>query len=922
MKYDQDSAFEAGIEALDEPISPGSGLLKMLIDAHGMAPNVDDQALSREYLDSGTLISSNAKGEFTAATYVASAEMYIKNYEHHMRGAGLQSSLSRNAIPVILPGFTTAEVKKSVSPSSPFSAEDIAWVANVAAVKAMVRTGKMAGDVAGIDLLRIAGIEEPFGIELRFTDIAETIQVSHPRDIFSLRKDIFEVITHLHFENTREALDSTVQAFVEHFAVDAGSEQILKETIYKLPAFVKLTHSSTSLVNLPGIIEAEKTFVNTLDRKALADACKHTSKPSSLKSYLAHSDPGVQADVEKHAVHGALAPAFYSDRTLSVVASAYAGNESCYMNSQGRYPGAEFFRAMEASLNDKSRACLAKLAPRYLLPLIAPRQEDDRVSMHTDIFYLRGVNPSGANVISLWGQEMAEALNQYFDTPGEKKLPAWSEAFNSDAIKQLFMNPISSAERVDGIRNFLHFAEALRSRNQPSSSVRNTAYIGSGFTQKLVGANGDTPQKKVESIFSALNDFGVSSTLIRTSANRMAAKVFGDAIQDWGPLLSVAHVPLPIFAEDSARIVEPKIQSKLKGYLESTREWQVEYCVLDLYFNNAESSEFDPGSDKDDDITLRYHLILKSDSVGVDGTKTTIWNQLEATCKRGYFGSELAFSVSRPATDEIYFSVVNKDSMGNRRESDYFFPFPRAATINKSAIPSPVRAVHQVATEGNERFLNAFRQHTNSLISSVSKRVLELVIEKPLLMSCLLPSVNPSDGALDDKMDAKVSKETGRILFRSAMSTHSTNAIAPLISRMKDVESKKNGLSIFDIALESSKSRFPELTITALADHPQFKSSPERFSDFLSESAGKLIERHPSLVPLATQHGMRIDDVAKMAWDALHPIRQTPHALAVLKADAMSKHIESRLKENGSDLNSPTPLASSAKAPRRPGMRI
>ena len=194
--------------------------------------------------------------------------------------------------------------------------------------------------------------------------------------------------------------------------------------------------------------------------------------------------------------------------------------------------------------------------------------------------------------------------------------------------------------------------------------------------------------------------------------------------------------------------------------------------------------------------------------------------------------------------------------------------------------------------------------------------------ERPLLMSCLLPSFNPSDGAFDDTMDAKVSKEAGRILFRSSMSTHSTNGIAPLLSRMKDVESKLGGLSILDIALESSKSRFPDLTIRALAQHPQFKSSPERFSDFLCQSSGKLIERHPCLLPLATQHGMRIDDMAKMAWNALHPIRQTPVAVAVIKADAMSKHIEAKLKENGSDLNSTPPLASSAKTLRRPGMRL
>ena len=94
------------------------------------------------------------------------------------------------------------------------------------------------------------------------------------------------------------------------------------------------------------------------------------------------------------------------------------------------------------------------------------------------------------------------------------------------------------------------------------------------------------------------------------------------------------------------------------------------------------------------------------------------------------------------------------------------------------------------------------------------------------------------------------------------------------------------------MALDSTDYRVAQGALGGLRKNSRLGQEPGSLAGLVQASFGKLIERHPELVPLALKLGAKADEAALLAWSHLHPLRRSPHLDASINEAVMRGVIE------------------------------
>ena len=107
----------------------------------------------------------------------------------------------------------------------------------------------------------------------------------------------------------------------------------------------------------------------------------------------------------------------------------------------------------------------------------------------------------------------------------------------------------------------------------------------------------------------------------------------------------------------------------------------------------------------------------------------------------------------------------------------------------------------------------------------------------------------------------------------------------------------------------------PKAALQGLVANAALKQRPDRLAELVQVSLGKLVERHPDLLPMAVELGATVGAEVMLAWQALHPKRQSPEAQAALNEALMRATIaRARAESAANDVAAQT---ASAPSPRR-----
>lgn len=932
-----DDADDADDAASKASVSRGSGMLAGMMSwirrAMGTADGEPTVAsLESEDGDRATpplvnllepLKSRDSEGNFNCVTLMQSLDEYSKRYKNRLHGDGLVLGFSGEMPPPAFlatakqPGYQgvkdtfsflntdysgnqaaeraiiklTESYPKSLASVAP---RQLAWLVNAACVRAAHRMAEYANGSPEFDLGNPSLPVNRRAPRLVFSNNSH-IGLDVLCNATGLRQGIKQTLRVLFEERVRDECDRVKKEFMLAVskACNTSPNDVfhLGDQFQQSTAITSLIFSYLSFVNLRGVIESEKRFIASLDRVALSDAMRHSSNGMTLRAYMTHSDTVVKEDLARHAHHGALAFAHYSDESIKKLSTAHScGDDVVWPGGQslqkkGSPEATLLFKEMNANLSEAAKGILRTLSPRYTGVIAIG---DGRFEAVGAIVAFTA-SPADAERA---GRRLALALNELIVKKESVSALPWAKVFRAPVLMKMLISDVSDEVAVRGLFNFFETANAMRSRGIHHSELwaetgpRLWTKIGLQKAEAFMDA---PPGNSVAAIFQLIGRFAPAHNRMHRSARKAQDNLMAELLKD---------VPL----------IRTNVRSISSGSLgiESTLAWRI------LMAGPASTPPF--RSAQGEPPRIRIALCGEGAVLGAGSIRPWIRQDIDVK----FVDEQAGFTLA--PTDKNFVTYFNRPFSPLVDQKKTRAGYESVDLVDVSGCGISHSAIHNPKHGKPTRAERQSETHAEAVKVQLAPHMARLVEAKPLEWACLFPeAANQLHARIKTNLPIPLTipntltKAKAYKLALVCLSTSNESGFDLVINLAKNPLAKTaTGSSLLDIALESREVDFARSALQSFANHPLLAAQPKLLTNLIQGSLGKLTEMHPSLLPLAMSCGVVVTPDAQMAWDALHPQRKTPEAEAALRAGLMSAVIE-KAKQSHQIAN--PPMAESADSP-------
>jgi hypothetical protein len=354
---------------------------------------------------------------------------------------------------------------------------------------------------------------------------------------------------------------------------------------------------------------------------------------------------------------------------------------------------------------------------------------------------------------------------------------------------------------------------------------------------------------------------------------------------------------------------------------------------------SAELATVRSASVHENDLAGGFRLALRNPGTRKGGT----WTLLDVTARtdsdvdpvRGFRinAESNAFAVRGKGTPEGVAPLVMEvrmqeqtrfRAMANRRVGPHGWSPLDMQDISGCGLTNPHMATR--ISDADRKTIPRMNVHANAAMANYADRVSTMLARQPFHCAAAFPAVARflwSGGrTADDQKLRQVSVATAFKLARACVGSVNPYGMGLLCRYVTRPEHRSaSGAGLLDIALDSTDYRIAQGALEGLRKNSRLAQESGGLAGLVQASFGKLIERHPELIPLALKLGARADETALLAWSHLHPQRRSPHLEASINEAVMRGVIE-RDDLARTAAQQPEPVTSQPPTAARPRRRV
>lgn len=871
---------------------------------------------------------SASPGGFDAAVLMRSLQSYATRYAQHLSGDGLVLRLGVVVPPSAFPAlgekapFARALEAASVhvgdyanleaavrvisdmnlSQSRSVPEAQVAWLANAAMVRAAV---SMSAFVFGRPRLEFQPPPGAVALVFEHANQETRVPIECNSSPLSVHRQSRLGIQHI----WRARLAAQTTEVSREFITALMSQQVpgeilaalkwkLDEALSDFHPLLKMRFSSAAFIDIQAVYKECASFVAGADRVAVRNALRHSTQGLHWGNYFAHLSPEFQNEVTRAEAAGALAHSRYSvallsalnkgdgeDLATSSVISLGPGSIGLPGASQSSgaiwagggndhgYSGQltqRFMAALDAAVSGATREALCKLSPRYFCALATGHPKGK--AFECQLSETRaGLNATLSQVeeAERAGRLLATALNMVVASSpvGRSGLP-WARVLSSAPCYRLLLSTEPEPRATAGLVNLISYANALRAKglsandvvpNLPSAAECMDAPQGNAVGS-LAGRLG-APAMRGQSHFdrAALNLVrGLVALADPVETQTVDANGVASRKLQWVPGLLALRVPYE--GDPNVRggfrlaLQNPEGRKDGTWSLMQVSAWHV----------------------REQGGAASAHQTLDAHTFRVRGEGSAE----EAGC--------LLFDVQIPENTSFR-------AMNNRRQSGDGWSY-----IDMHAMSGEASGKRFIATQTLASDRAAIPQmHSHRLAAEKLwvARLSTMLVTQPLQSAAAFPAVAEflwAGGRLTDHQLLKpVPMAVCFKLARACLGAGNAHGLGLLCSlATKPSTRSSSGRSLLDLALESTQHHCGMAALRGLKENSRLADAPGELAAMVQASFGKLIERHPELIPLAIKCGARADETSMKAWQSLHPLRHLPELQAAMNEAVMNSVID------------------------------
>lgn len=198
--------------------------------------------------------------------------------------------------------------------------------------------------------------------------------------------------------------------------------------------------------------------------------------------------------------------------------------------------------------------------------------------------------------------------------------------------------------------------------------------------------------------------------------------------------------------------------------------------------------------------------------------------------------------------------------------------------------------------DADRRAIVGMQDHTAAAMQAWANQVKVLLLQSPYRAAALFPAAARflwTGGQLaDDQALRPIATAPAFKLARACLGTGNPYGLALLCRYVTRPEQRAgNGVSILDMALEAKSKAMAQGALEGLRRNSKLADAGA-LARVVQGSMGKLVERHPELIPLALRLGAKADETVMNAWRGLHPERHSEDIQAAINHSLMNMAIE------------------------------
>lgn len=692
----------------------------------------------------------------------------------------------------------------------------------------------------------------------------------------------------------------------------------LDDVLQGFKPLLKMRHSSDAFINISAIAKACTDFAERVDRLAARNALRHSTQGLQWANYLVHLDSGFKAEIAEHEPAGALAYANYSPRLLEALCSTNGTDRTVHSLSLGPASGGlgtiwggssaevaytghltrRFMKSLNENVSPEVRRAFSVVSPRYLCVVAGGHPMTPSFEKHLGQQQAASADQGvAARLADTAGRRLAAALNQVAAaTDSGRNILPWTRVLSSSSCYELLMTSADSDERaVTGLVNLISYANALRAKGaRANDEVRSLP--------------------DAEDCMSAPGGNAVASLMGMRGAT---------VSRSWNQYEKAAlHL-----VRDLVASVEPVTTQHIESDGASSRalKWVPELAVV----RSASVHE--------KDLAGGFRLALRNPGTRKGGT----WTLLDVTARKGDDSNPVrefridaesnSFAVRGKGTPEGVAPLVMEvrmqeptrfRAMANRKVGPQGWSPLEMQDISGCGLTNPHMATR--ISEADRHAIPRMNVHASSAMAHWAARLGTMLARQPFHSAAAFPAVARflwSGGrTADDQTIRQVSVATAFKLARACLGSTNPYGMGLLCRYVTRPEHRTaSGVSLLDIALDSTDYRVAQGALEGLRKNSKLAQESGGLAGLVQASIGKLIERHPELIPMALKLGAKADETALLAWSHLHPQRRSPHLEASINEAVMRGVIE---REDLARAEAPQPEAaktqpSAAARPRR-----
>lgn len=687
------------------------------------------------------------------------------------------------------------------------------------------------------------------------------------------------------------------------------------ECITRSSAFISLRNSSAAFVDIHGIAQTCASFAGELDRVAIRNAFRHGMTGLTWGNYEAHRNSHWKELIDDAAGCGSLAYAQYPVSLLAGLIEASAGNKVSSFSFEASvvHKSVEieacfagyFARALAASLDQPARNALMDVSPRYLSGIICSPSQGLSLAQK---FLSDHLNPSQdvERTAEAAGRRLGEALNFIMDASSTKVSLPWARVLTSAPAYHLMLGSLPTSDAVKGLSSLVAYANAMRSKGKTSDEVvyslpHASQLIAAPHGHEAISLAGlmkvNEPKRLASAKRSALllvRDFIASME----SEQLVLATKAGTAPAAWHVLLAALknnHNVPNLASGFRVGIHHPCRRGGL---------WTVAHVVASTG-DASLLADFGRAKQTSEDERA-FSVYGKAPTGGLGGAGSVV--TADGT-------KALTFRISMPA--ERCFMPISEAPVNGVPSTDLGLIDISGCGVNRAHMnkrPSPTQQLlrHSLAKEKAAE-MNAM---VDGLKAAIGKQPIQAACIFPavaqyMLEGGVLPRSSFVSGLSGLPCLPSVPPSKTMKLARACLGSDNWRGMTVLCRTVTNPEVKTaTGVGILDVAAESADVRLAQGALIGLKSNVGLAKG--LLATIVQASAGKLIERHPSLLSLVIDLGAKPTPELLSAWNAVHPERKDPEMQAQLDRACMDHAISTSTAKSAADRASTTRMSSSA----------